>query len=192
MDTNKIQRVVGPRVYLRALTLADASEEYCAWLNDPEVNEFLETRQSTIPDLQAYIQKQIDDPNSIFMGIFDKMTDTHIGNLKLQPIDWNKKKAIFGILLGDKQYWGRGIGTEATELIVSYAFDTLGLNEIELGVIAENKRAIRVYEKAGFEQVGVRKGAINHDGALYDDVVMRIWRPRSMSFPSTIWNPDNQ
>lgn len=174
MEPSKIQTVTGPRVYLRALTPGDASEAYCAWLNDVDVNEFLETRQSTIADLKAYIQKQIDDPNSIFVGIFDSTNNTHIGNIKLEPIDWEKKKAIFGILLGNKQYWGKGIGTEATELIVRYAFDTVGLEEIELGVIAENKRAIHVYEKVGFEHVGVRKGAINHDGKLYDDIIMRI------------------
>lgn len=174
MDPAKIQLIVGERVYLRALTLADASPEYCAWLNDKEVNEYLETRQSTIDDLKAYIQKQIDDPNAIFVGIFDKANDTHIGNLKLEPIEWEKKKAIFGILLGNKNYWGKGIGTEATELIVHYAFDTVGLEEIELGVIAENKRAIRSYERAGFKVTGVRKKAINHGGVLYDDVVMGI------------------
>ena len=174
MDPSRIKNVVGERIYLRALTTADASHEYCAWLNDHEVNEYLETRQSTIHDLTAYIQKQIDDPNSIFVGIFDKTNDIHIGNIKLEPIDWQKKKAIFGILVGNKSYWGRGIGTEATQLIVRYAFATVGLEEIELGVIAENKRAIRSYEKAGFAQTGVRKNAINHGGVLYDDVIMSI------------------
>jgi len=174
MDPSRIKNVVGERIYLRALTTADASPEYCAWLNDHEVNEYLETRQSTIHDLTAYIQKQIDDPNSIFVGIFDKTNDIHIGNIKLEPIDWRKKKAIFGILIGNKNYWGQGIGTEATQLIVHYAFDKLGFEEIELGVIAENKRAIRSYEKAGFAQTGVRKNAINHDGVLYDDVIMSI------------------
>src|SRR3989344_2262706 len=118
MDLAQIPPVTGERIYLRALTLADASPEYCAWLNDPEVNEYLETRQSTISELKTYIQKQIDDPNAIFVGIFDKVNDVHIGNIKLEPIDWQKKKAIFGILLGNKNYWGKGIGTEATELIV--------------------------------------------------------------------------
>ena len=176
MQSDKIQPVYGARVYLRPLAVNDASAAYSAWLNDPEVNEFLETRQSTVADLRAYIQKQIDDPNSLFMGIFDTANDTHIGNLKLQPIDWEKKKAIFGILLGDKRYWGRGLGAEATQLIVRYAFDTVGLEEIELGVIPENKRAIQAYEKVGFETVGVRKNAINHNGILFDDVVMRIRR----------------
>mgnify|MGYP001581120630 CR=1 FL=1 len=171
--------IMGERVYLRPLTLSHATDTYCAWLNDPEVNEFLETRHSTIEELRQYIQKQIDDPNSFFVGIFDKNKHTHIGNIKLEPIDWQNKKAIFGILIGDKEYWGKGIGTEATLLVVRYAFDTLGLEEIELGVIVHNKRAIRSYEKAGFAHSGIRKQAINHDGVLHDAAVMRMRKPRT-------------
>lgn len=176
MNQVKNNKIIGDRIYLRELTLADATPTYCNWLNDPEVNKYLETRQATIDDLQAYIQKQIADPHSFFVGIFDKNNDTHIGNIKLEPIDWSKKRAIFGILIGDKNYWGKGIGTEATKLIVDYAFYTLNLNEIELGVIVDNKKAARVYEKVGFKIVKIKKNAINHDGVLYDDIIMVIKR----------------
>lgn len=162
------------RIYLRELTQDDASAEYCGWLNDPVVNKYLETRQSTIKDLKKYIQKQIDDPNAIFFGIFDKKNNAHIGNIKLEPINWRKKRTEFGILLGNKDYWGKGIGTEATELIVQHAFNFLGFKKVALSVIATNKRAIRVYEKVGFKVVGVKKESLNHDGVLYDDVIMAI------------------
>lgn len=169
-----IKKIIGDRVYLRQLNESDASQEYCDWLNDDEVNKYLETRQSTIDDLRQYIAKQLADINSFFVGIFDKTNDKHIGNIKLEPIDWAKKRAIFGILIGNKDYWGRGIGTEATKLIVDYAFNFLGLDEVELGVITENKRAIVAYEKAGFRVVGIKERVINHDGVLFDDAVMVI------------------
>lgn len=170
----KTKKILGERIYLRQLNEADASQNYCNWLNDPEVNKYLETRQSTIQALRKYIKKQLDNPNSFFVGIFDKENDKHIGNIKLEPIDWKKKKAIFGILIGDKNYWGRGIGTEAVKLIVDYAFQTLGIDEVELGVISENKRAIRTYEKADFKVIEVKEKAVNHDGVLYDYVIMLI------------------
>ena len=170
----KEEKISGDRVYLRQLKEADATPAYCGWLNDSEINQYLETRQSTIDDLKKYIRKQLADPNSFFVGIFDKENDKHIGNIKLEPIDWENKKAIFGILLGDNAYWGRGIGSEATELIIDYAFNSLGLAEIELGVIAENLRAIRSYEKVGFKKTGVKEKAVNHNGVLYDDVIMVV------------------
>lgn len=167
-------KIPGKRVYLRELTPKNASKEYCAWLNDSEVNKYLETRKCNIPELKRYIQKQLDDPNSFFVGIFDKKNNKHIGNIKLEPIDWKNKKAVFGILIGNKDYWGKGIGTEATKLIVDYAFKDMNLNEIELGVISENKAAIKVYEKVGFKVIDIKKNAVNHDGVLFDDVIMVI------------------
>src|SRR3989339_1399978 len=127
---NSHKKIKGGRIYLRALTMNDASEEYCSWLNDKVVNKYLETRESTIEDLKKYIQKQVDDPNSFFVGIFDIVNDRHIGNIKLEPIDWKGKKAVFGILIGNKNYWGRGIGQEATKLIVDHAFSDMDIEEI--------------------------------------------------------------
>jgi len=174
------EKILGERIYVRPLTPEDASLEYCTWLNDPEVNYYLETRKATLEEVRAYIQKQIDNPNSIFFGIFDKGTDKHIGNIKLEPIDWGKKKTVFGILIGDKAYWGKGIGTEATKLAVDIAFGSLGMEEVELGVIGENKRAQRVFEKAGFRAVELQKKAMNHDGMLFDKIIMRIQKGQKM------------
>ena len=78
-----------------------------------------------------------------------------------------------GILIGNKNYWGRGIATEATTLISEYAFDRLKLKEINLGVISENMPAIRVYEKCGFERCGVNKKKVDHNGVLFDQILMR-------------------
>lgn len=171
IENNKIQ---GERIYLRQLIESDASQEYCNWLNDPEVNKFLETRQSTIEELKEYIKKQLSDPNSIFFGIFDKEKDLHIGNLKLEPIDREKKSAVVGILIGNKYFWGKGLGTEAINLVVKYAFEELGLEKIELGVIANNLWAIRSYEKAGFKIDEVQKNAIRHGEETFDKIKMSI------------------
>ncbi len=166
------EKFLGGNIYLRQLKEADATEEYCNWLNDPEVNKFLETRQATIEDLKNYIRQKQNDPNVLFLGVFDRQSDIHIGNVKLEPIDWSAKRAVFGILIGHKAYWGRGIGSQATKLTVDLAFGPLGLNEVELGVIADNLRARRVFEKGGFKEVRVEPKAMNHNGILYDKIVM--------------------
>ena len=168
------EKIVGNRVYLRKLSLDDASEEYCRWLNDPEVNKYLETREATIEDLKAYIKMKRESKDTLFMGIFLKENDKHIGNLKLEPIDFEEKKATFSILLGDKNEWGKGIGSEATELIVRYAFNELGLNKVDLGVISENTKAIRSYEKVGFKIIGRVPKCLDHDGIKYDKIIMEI------------------
>jgi len=172
-NTYRKEKITGEKVYLRELTVDDVSAEYCSWLNDPEVHKYLQTRKTTLGGLRTYVKKQMNDPNSLFFGVFDKKTDLHIGNVKLEPFDWEKKTTTFGLLIGNKDYWGKGIGTEVTQLIINFAFDRLGLDEVKLGVDARNKAAIRIYEKAGFEVIG-RKEQLLHDGTLRDDILMAI------------------
>lgn len=174
----KMRKITGERVYLRPLTMKDVTEKYCAWLNDPEVNKYLETRKSTVDDLRKYVKEKIGSNRVLFCGIFDKETNAHIGNVKLEPLDWENNRTIFGIMIGDRSYWGKGLGTEATKLISDYALDELGMDEVELGVITDNIKACRAYEKAGFKQVKFSPKSINHNGVYYDEITMLKKKPK--------------
>jgi RimJ/RimL family protein N-acetyltransferase len=158
------------RLILRSLDESDATERYAAWLNDRVVNQYLETRSVTLEDLRRYIKEKRESPKALFLGIFANDAGLHIGNVKLEPIAADK--ATMGILIGDMNYWGKGIATEVTNAMCAYAFDRLGLSEVNLGVIAENNAAIRVYEKCGFTVDHAEKNAINHEGKLFDQVCM--------------------
>ena len=144
-------KIKGERIYFRTLTEKDASRRYCQWLNDPQVNQYLETKVATITGLKKYIKAKNKDPNCLFLGIFSKKNNQHIGNIKLEPLDFKKKKAFLGVLIGDKNYWGKGIGTEATKLIVDYCFYKLNLNKAEAAMIAENIGSFKIHEKLGFK-----------------------------------------
>ena len=167
-------KITGERICLRELTEKDATMKYCSWLNDPETNKFLETKNATIESLRKYIQERRVDDNCLFLGIFSKETKSHIGNIKLEPIDFESEKATLGVLIGDKGYWGKGIGTEAVQLLVVYAFEDLGLKRIELGVISGNKVAISCYQKAGFKIDRVEKRAKKVDDVWYDSLFMSV------------------
>lgn len=174
MYKNKQIRIEGSSIYLKSLDKNNATEDYAAWLNDKEVNYYLETRKTTCEDLKKYIEEKNKSDEALFLGIFSADTDEHIGNIKLEPIETEKKQGTVGILIGNKKYWGKGAGTEATKLLVEYAFKKLGLEGVSLGVILENKAAIRVYEKVGFEIVNIEKKSIRHGDELFDRVVMAI------------------
>lgn len=148
---NKKVKIEGKRIYLRTLVKEDASERYASWINDSEVNKFLDTKKTTVSDLKNYIDVKNKDPNCIFFGIFLKTNNSHIGNLKLEPIDFKEKKAFLGILIGEKDYWNKGYATEVLNTIVNYAFESLKLEEINLGVYKENKGAVKAYLKSHFE-----------------------------------------
>lgn len=200
------ERIEGNRIALRTLEPKDASLEYASWLNDPTVNQYLETHSTTLPQLREYIEKKDQSSSVLFFGIFWKdpapqhggnfpaanrkeriddpasPREKHIGNVKLEPINFEKSVATMGILIGDKNYWGRGVGTEATNLITDYALHTLGLREVNLGVMADNTAAIRVYEKCGYMIDHVEKKSINHDGVLYD----RVWMKKLAATPAPL------
>ena len=103
----------------------------------------------TIAQLVDYINRQNNDPDSLFLGVF-LTNDTHIGNVKLQPINRDNGSCVFGILIGDVSVWGQGYGTAVTQRIVEYAFHELGLEKIELRVMKNNRAAMHMYRKLGF------------------------------------------
>lgn len=155
-----MKKLEGRKIYLKTLLAKNATKEYCNWLNDPEVNQYLETKKATIAELKKYIEKKNRNPNCLFLGIFFKENQKHIGNIKLEPINFKERKATIGILIGDKNYWGKGIGTEAIKLFVNYAFQKLNLKEIKLGVILENKPAVALYKKVGFKVNRIEKKSL--------------------------------
>ncbi len=166
--------LLGEKIYLKTLNVENATTAYASWLNNPEVNQYLETRRTTIEELQEYIRQRRINPNVFFWGIFLRDNHRHIGNIKLEPIDYEKGVSNFGILIGEKDCWGKGYGTEATTLAVDFSFRELDLKRVELGVIINNRGAIRMYEKAGFQFEKLEEKSINHNGVLYDNYKMFI------------------
>lgn len=166
--------LVTDRFFLRNITVNDVSDEYLRWLNDPEVNCYLETKKTTIPELKQFIAERQFSPTCVFFGIFERKTNRHIGNVKLEPIDFTTRETMLGILIGNKQWWNKGVCTEVIKAVVQYAFEKTRLNSIRLGVISENKSAIACYKKAGFhiEKEEPLTG-VNTDGERYK-LVMSI------------------
>lgn len=164
----------GKRIYLRELKEEDATQEYCDWLNDPIVNKYLETRNTSIKELEEYIKEKRENKNCLFWGIFLKNTNKHIGNIKLEPINWGKKEATMGILIGNKNFWGKGICTEVIKLLIKNAFDKLNIEKISVGVINDNIATIICNLKSGFKIDNFIPKAVKHENILYDGITMSI------------------
>jgi len=164
--------IEGRTVFLRQLSEENADEDYKGWLSDSETNKYLETRNESIEGLKVYIKEKNAATNALFLGVFLKENEKHVGNVKLEPIDFEKKTAIFGILIGDKSQWNKGLGTEVSKLVIDYAFGELGLGEITLGVDSENTVAIRLYKKLGFRVEKTEKRNRPSTGQDFEDIHM--------------------
>lgn len=170
--------IMGQLIYLRPLSPDDLNETYLAWLNDAEVNRYLETGifPYTRQELEKFYAQIAGARDQVLLAILEKNSHQHIGNVKLGPINWIHRKATFGILIGEKQFWGKGIGAEATRLMIEYGFFRLNLHRIELGVYAEHQAAVRSYQKIGFQVEGQFREAQFHEGKYKDSLWMGLLR----------------
>ncbi len=153
--------------------------KYVEWLNDWEVSRFLTPGIPfllNLDDETDWFERQRQDKDNIVFAILTLPEKQLIGNCGVHRLDWKNRSAVFGIVIGEKNYWNKGYGTDATRTLLRFAFEQLGLNRMELEVYDFNPRAIRAYEKAGFRRDGVRRQALYRDGAFHDVYLMGILR----------------
>lgn len=136
------------RVKIRPLEERDAKTSV-NWRNDPDIWQFTASRPDRIITLQDeidWIRRVMEDKTSRRFAIL--ADDSYVGNIYLTDI--TKKDAEYHIFIGDKNFWGKGIAGEASKLIIDYATQDLGLDEIHLKVRDDNGAAHHLYKKIGF------------------------------------------
>src|SRR5207249_3258752 len=104
--------------------------------------------------------------------IYERSTLEPIGNTDLRNIHPVNRTAEFGLMIGEKERWGRGYGTEVARLMLDYGFNCLGLHNIMLRVFSNNERGIRAYSRAGFKEIGRRREARLIGRKTYDEIYM--------------------
>lgn len=143
------------RFQLKTLTVDDATDEYLSWFSSSkEVGEYIAYAKTNadIKKLRQYVKEREDREDVLFLGIF---TDSgqHIGNIKYEPINLKEKYAIMGILIGDKDWRGRGVASEVIKASSKYLNKTYRIKYIDLGVDRNNIPAVSAYKKIKFEVV---------------------------------------
>lgn len=166
---------------LRCLKAKDASEEYLNWLQDREVNVFLEARfnpPKSVAELAGYIQTAGADSDSLLLGIFKKKELTHIGNIKLGPINRRHRVGDVGFLIGEKKEWGKGYASEAILMLCEYAFNQLDLVKITAGCYEENAGSKRALLKAGFLVEGRQSSQWDTNGKRQAGIIFGKVNPK--------------
>jgi diamine N-acetyltransferase len=168
--------IYGDRIRLRAIERSDIPT-FIRWFNDPEVRRYLliNAPMGTIQE-EAWLERAAKATDQYFFAIEAQVNDdwVHIGNTSLAKIDWTNRTCIFGLALGEKDYWGRGYGSAATRAMVGFALNELNLHRVELEVFAEHTAAIRCYTKSGFVMEGTRRAALYKDGRYHDAHIMAV------------------
>ena len=144
--------ILSERFLLRPLTEEDATERYLSWLCDADAKRFITAAGDTkeLSDLREYVSDRIGRDDILFLGIFEKATGLHIGNIKYEPVNSELGYAVMGILIGDTEYRGKGITAEVLASSAQWLKRNRNITQILLGVSKDNVAAIRAYEKVGF------------------------------------------
>lgn len=169
--------LTGDRIRLTPLSARHAAAFHASAV-DPENRRLTGTHHDfTLEELQAWCAGSIDRADRLDLAVEDRESGEFLGELALSGIDAPNAQGSFRIALVPDAT-GRGIGSEATRLLLDYAFDRVGLHRVQLEVYDYNPRARRAYEKCGFEVEGRMREALFWDGAWHDVFVMAARRPR--------------
>lgn len=177
--------LIGSRVVLRPFTSADI-EAMGQILADPDVlrltgsvhtTEAASGRSRALDDAaRQWYSTRAEQINRLDLAIVERTDDQCVGEAVLNEWQPENQSCNFRILIGPHGR-NRGLGSQATRLLVDYAFTTTALHRVELEVYASNPRAQRVYERAGFLVEGRRRAAFVFDGQRIDAVIMAVLRP---------------
>lgn len=176
----QVNPVETSRLLVRPLVVEDVTEGYVRWLNQPEVSKYLEARFSThsLESVRAYVASMCASSSALHCGLFLRESSiVHVGTVTLPKIDYPHKVAELSYVIGRKEYWGKGLGTEAVNAGCQIAFNQLEIRKIQAGVYASNIGSQKALQKNGFLIEGrLRERFIGADGQLEDHIWMGLLR----------------
>lgn len=144
---------------------------YSKWHNNPNVRHFARHNMPRTPEeFKRWFEPQSghDVRDGVFFTIYHKKDKCPIGSIGFNRINWVNRNAFIGALIGEPDYWGKGIIGEAAKLLINYGFTELNFHKIYASIINPNKRSLRAAEKLGFEKEGVLKEDMYVDGKYVD------------------------
>jgi RimJ/RimL family protein N-acetyltransferase len=149
------------------------------WESDSEYHRLADSGPARLwseKKIKEWIEKRDARENRFGFSIRSLADDKLIGDIGLYVSDWASGEAWVGIAIGERDFWGKGYGTDAMRLILAYAFLELNLRRVSLALHSYNERAQKSYEKAGFKMEGVMRGEVLREGRRSDTLFMGILR----------------
>jgi diamine N-acetyltransferase len=166
--------LAGESIYLKPLEREDLA---CLqqWANDPEIRWLTgETRPMTQAKAEEFFQKTQNDEDRVWFAIVLRESGKFIGECGLLRMFPAWRTTDLTIILGDKEAWGQGYGTEAINLLLNYAFGYLNFHRVAIGVVGFNQAALAFYEKVGFKREGIQRDGYYCHHRYHDFVMMSI------------------
>jgi len=174
-DKKHVVFLKGKKTILRPVHKETDLDSFVCWFNDPDILRFV--RRSFPMHFQEeseWFDTQYKKTNAVNLAIETADKNVLIGVMGLHDINWIDRTAVTGACIGEKEYWGKGYGSDAKGALLRYAFLTLNLRKIYSYAAAFNERSIRYSLKCGYEKEGVLKDDVFREGAYHDVVILSI------------------
>jgi RimJ/RimL family protein N-acetyltransferase len=168
--------LMGRKIRLRPVERDDLPR-FVAWFGDPEVHRHLAIwLPFSLAQEERWFEKRLQQVERQELVLLAIETDegVHIGNIGLHQIDWKNRHTELGIVIGEKTYWDQGYGSDAIRTLLTLAFHEMNMHRVQLRVDADNTRAIRCYEKAGFKKEGTLRDVVFREGKYVSQHIMSI------------------
>jgi [ribosomal protein S5]-alanine N-acetyltransferase len=171
-------KLIGKRIFIQILSPHDVSEVYVEWMNDSDINQYLESRFriQTLESVRLFVEAMNNSPVDAMFGIFLNDSREHIGNIKIGNIDTFHRRAEVGLVIGNRAAWGKGYAAEAIALATKYGFEELNLNKLTAGMYAENVGSFKAFLKCDWHHVGTLSEHCFLHGKYIDEFVVEICR----------------
>jgi RimJ/RimL family protein N-acetyltransferase len=184
MNTNGITNAVtlqtaftGSLVRLAAINPEQDAEQIARWNQDSEYQQLLSSGPAVLwtpKQIKEWMEK--DSSTSYEFALRTLEDNRLIGSVGLGGIDWVARNCWVGIGIGEREYWGKGYGSDAMDLILRFAFASLNLKRVSLDVFEYNRRAFLSYCKCGFKEEGRLRQWMQRGGERFDLIFMGILR----------------
>ena len=170
-------QIIGDRIIIRPIEKEDLLT-ILTWWNDPELMYYAcddPNPHKTLQELEEdFVKEKNEWSESMERFVVEIKEGKLIGDIMYHWYRFNVRSVYMGIFIGDKEYIGKGYGTEAIKLFLKYLFIDKKLHKVAITVSDFNKRAIRAYEKCGFQKDGILRSNAIINGEFVDHIVMSI------------------
>jgi RimJ/RimL family protein N-acetyltransferase len=170
----------GELVRLSAFDPVEIAKAYTDWTRDSELQRLFDAGASALYSTKAgtdFFEKMLkeENPANHFFSIRKLDDDRLLGDINLDVInEWGSRDSFVGLGIGNREDWGKGYGTDAMKIMLRYAFTELNLRRVTFTFFEYNPRAIRSYEKVGFQHEGRLRSILLRDGKRWDMLYMGI------------------
>jgi len=164
------------RVNLRSVRKNDI-ENFLNWCNDPEITQYM---YLFLPVSETAEERWIEDAGKDEKGaIFvietvNRKKRIPIGICELKNINWKDRNAEIGIIIGKKNYWNKGLGTEILTLVIEYGFSQLNLHRLWVAIFENNSKRIPLFQKLGFQNEGCLRSAVFKNGKFQNVTILGL------------------